>query len=146
MNVSDIMTTDVVTIDVDASVADALEIFHDLPIRHLPVVSASGELVGMISDRDLRSLGLVALVTSDRSVELVAKLQAKVSTVMSADVFCVTPESDVVDVIDLLLEEKVGAVPVVEEHEDELVGMVSYVDVLRGIREQMEESEESEAD
>ena len=54
---------------------------------------------------------------------------------MSTNLLTVTRVSDVVDVIDLLLEEQVGAVPVVDG--ENLVGIVSYVDVLRALRDEL---------
>jgi len=135
LTAADIMTSDVVTISETSSLADALDLLSDLEIRHLPVVNESGEVVGMISDRDLRALGLS--MTSDlESLEKARRrLDVAVSTIMSSDVLSIEPSADATEIIDLLLEERVGAVPVIDGDNDELVGIVSYVDVLRAIRE-----------
>jgi CBS domain-containing protein len=131
---SEIMTEDVTTIDESAAVTDALQILSELDVRHLPVVSRQGELVGMLSDRDIRSLGLV--VTDLESLDqLRARTRLPVSEVMSGGVVSVDPATELSDLIDLMLEEKVGAVPVVDEESNDLVGMVSYVDVLRSLRD-----------
>jgi acetoin utilization protein AcuB len=50
-------------------------------------------------------------------------------------VVTVNPESDVAEVIDLMIEHKIGAVPVVEADSTRLVGIVSYVDALRAARD-----------
>lgn len=135
MVVQDIMTSDPVTVDADAPVSEALRILHDLDVRHVPVTE-NGALAGMISDRDVRASELKALESAaDIDEEPVDPLAAPVAQLMSSNLISVTPEDDITDVIDLMLENKVGAVPVVERHSDTLVGIVSYVDVLREARD-----------
>jgi acetoin utilization protein AcuB len=55
--------------------------------------------------------------------------------IMSADVIFVEAETDLGEVVDLMLESKVGAIPVVRPETREVVGIVSYIDVLRGVRD-----------
>src|SRR5262245_32315074 len=119
MRATEIMTKDPMTVEVSARVAEAMDILQTLEIRHLPIIDRGGTLVGMISDRDLRS--------ANGKEESVASL-------MSADVTTIDPETEVEEIIDLLLELRVGALPVVDEETKELMGIVSYVDVLRALR------------
>ncbi|MDP1823645.1 MAG: CBS domain-containing protein [Archangium sp.] len=115
----DLMTTKVVTIRQTASVREALKTLDEFDVRHLPVLDERQELVGMLSDRDLLRL--------KRSQEV---LSQPVSEVMSADVLAVTPVTDVVELIDLMAENRIGALPVLD-NDSHLAGIVSYVDVLR---------------
>jgi acetoin utilization protein AcuB len=57
----------------------------------------------------------------------------QVTNIMSSDVISVISESDTSDLIDLMLEHRLGAIPVVDE--ERLVGVVSYVDLLREARD-----------
>lgn len=135
MVVQEIMTSDPVTVDATAPVAEALRILHDLDVRHVPVLDG-GELVGMLSDRDVRESevrGLEESVESGPSES--PSLATPVAELMSTSLATVSPEDDVLDVIDLMLAQKVGALPVVEEHSGDLVGIVSYVDILRAARD-----------
>ncbi len=116
---SDIMTAKVVTIRQTATVREALKLLAELDVRHLPVVDEHEGLVGMISDRDLLRLR--------RSSEVLGQA---VSEVMSGDVLVVTPTTHVDEIIDLMTENKIGALPVVDA-DQQLAGIVSYVDVLR---------------
>jgi acetoin utilization protein AcuB len=116
---ADIMTVRVVTIRQTATVREALKTLAELDVRHLPVVDEREELVGMISERDLLRLR--------RSHDVLGQA---VSEVMSADVLVVNPATHVDEIIDLMTEHRVGAVPVVDS-ESQLAGIVSYVDVLR---------------
>lgn len=116
---SDIMTEKVVTIRQTSTVREALKLLAQLDVRHLPVVDEHSELVGMLSERDLLRLR--------RSTEV---LNRAVSEVMSSDVLVVTPTTHVDEIIDLMTEHRIGALPVVD-NDSQLAGIVSYVDVLR---------------
>lgn len=125
-----IMTADPTTIAPDATLRDAAELLQTLEVRHLPVVDASGELIGMLSDRDLRAFELPRMLGKEPAAEYRAAMEAKVSTAMTADVVVVQAEADVAEVVDQMIDNRIGAVPVVDA-EGTLAGIISYVDVLR---------------
>ncbi len=138
MTADEIMTEDVTTIEETATLAQAVEVMEERGIRHLPVVRGR-ELVGMLSDRDLRGYG-VSMVSDVETLErLQARLGEPVSKAMSADVIRVGPATDVPEVVDLLLEEHIHAVPVVDDDTDILIGIVSADDVLRAMRSSLAE-------
>ena len=126
MVVQEIMSEQPYAIEANRSVKEALNRLLAQDIRHLPVLDA-GLLVGMLSDRDVRGVAADALAGGSPD-----QLSLPVSEVMSSDPITVDPETDVTEVIDLMIEHKVGALPVVVD--DKLVGIVSYVDVLRAAR------------
>lgn len=128
----DLMTPNPVTVDLNASTADAWDIMREHEIRHVPVVDG-GVLVGMLSDRDLGPLDIGRILAFDGAAAARAELARPVIDRMSVDVVSVHTETEVSDVIDLLLEARVGAVPVVRPDSREIVGIVSYVDVLRAL-------------
>lgn len=143
MRADEIMTDDVRTIEETATLGQAYEIMENLGIRHLPVVRGR-ELVGMLSDRDLRTYGLTMVSDLDDLERAKARLANVVATVMSANVISVTPDTDVAEIVDLVLEEQIHAVPVVDEETNDLRGIVTTADLLGAARELFEaESEES---
>jgi CBS domain-containing protein len=87
----------------------------------------------MLSDRDLGSLDIGRILAFDGAAAVRAELARPVIDRMSVDVVSVHPEAEVSDVIDLLLEARIGAVPVVRPDSREIVGIVSYVDILRAL-------------
>jgi len=109
-----------------------------LEIRHVPVVE-SGALVGMLSDRDLVRFDIVRLLTVAGAEALRHELGTPVVKVMSSDIVGVHPETELTEVVELLVEHKIGAVPVVRADTRELVGIVSYVDVLRALQDRLDE-------
>lgn len=137
MTADEIMTEEVVAIAPTVTLAQALEIMEEKGVRHLPVVR-DHEVIGMLSAGDLKGFGVSLVSDMETLDKLKARLAQPASTAMSADVVSVAPTDDVADIIDILLEERLGAVPVIDEETSELVGIVSYVDVLRALREQIE--------
>lgn len=134
MNAQDVMSENPNSIREDASIGEAVEVLGSAEFRHLPVVRGS-ELVGMLSDRDIRSLLAPRLVDVSALEQLKARYDDPVAELMSPDVVKVYPETDLGEVIDRMLEEKVGALPVVDADTGDLLGIVSYVDVLRALRD-----------
>jgi CBS-domain-containing membrane protein len=141
MNAEDIMTRDPVTVNERATIGEAWRLLAEASVRHLPVVR-DGDVVGILSDRDFRSLG-VSLVADMETFERVReRLLAPVSALMTSGVVTAGRESDVSELVDLMLDEKLSAVPVVEDGTQELVGIVSYIDVLRAAQPLFENESE----
>ena len=134
----DIMTANPVTVSPGATVADAVAILRDVAIRHLPVVD-NGTLVGMLSDRDLKDVDALGLLDALDPGAIRAQLATPIVKVMSADVIVVEPDTDVSEIVETMIETKVGAVPVVDPATREVVGIVSYIDVLRALLESLDE-------
>lgn len=130
MIAADIMTENVRCITPQETISEAVELLQTLEVRHLPVVNDDDELVGMLSDRDLRSLFVPFDEDGETAGSLLKQGRMTVSKVMSSNVVAVNSEDDVMEVVDRLLEDKVGALPVVDS-DNKLVGIISYVDVLR---------------
>jgi acetoin utilization protein AcuB len=139
----DIMTVNPRTIRSTDSLGQALEVLQSLEVRHLPVVDELGHLVGMLSDRDLGSL--VRVFTEGAEAErLTLPLNTRsVAEVMSSFPISVASDADILEVIDQMLEERIGAVPVVDDAEN-VIGIISYVDVLRSFAASVEELEAEE--
>lgn len=136
MRAKDVMTERPCTAQTTTTLYDAMHAMWEQGFRHLPVVD-DGSLVGMLSERDLRGESLSLL---DDPANARAWLRQAVAARMVGDVLSVDPETDLSEVIDLLLENHVGALPVVDAVDGEVVGIVSYVDVLRALRDSLAES------
>ena len=134
MTAEEIMTENPVTVSETASLGEALEILSEMEIRHLPVVR-KGEVVGMLSDRDLRALGLSTTADVQRMDAIRASLTARVTTLMTGDVVTVDRDTSLPEIVDLMISEKIGAIPVVDPDSDTLVGIISYIDVLKALRD-----------
>ncbi len=127
MEISEIMTRTPEVVDVQDSVKTAFAKLKENDIRHLPVMRGT-ELAGMVSDRDLR--GVAALANTDSYEMLLSK---PISEFMSSGVVSIAASDDVADLLEVLIDGKFGAVPVLDGHDNKLVGIVSYIDVLKAM-------------
>lgn len=126
--VKDIMTQDPFQLTTGETVADALDMLEAHPdIRHLPVIDDDG-LVGIVSERDLRSIVgyLSGLSKGKQKGEIY--LQFSVDCVMTRDVITVSPTDSLLRVARLFGQRKIGVLPVLED--GKLVGIISYIDLL----------------
>ena len=122
--VRDSMTREVVTVGPETTAAEALALSREKGIRHLPVLKG-GRLVGMISDRDLRS-ATPALGDPDRAEALE---RIRVADEMAKEVATVRPEDPIEEAAIEMYERKIGCLPVVDD--GDLVGIVTSSDVMR---------------
>lgn len=132
MQIRDVMTEAPFVAHATTTVGDALLQMREEQIRHIPVLER-GELVGMVSDRDLRTWSLDTLMRSSPE-HATARLKHRVGALMTGVPITIGAEADLGEAVDLFLEHRVGALPVIAP-DGSLVGIVSYLDVLRAIRD-----------
>ena len=134
MNAGDIMTKNPIALGADSTVRDVVNELLNADIRHVPILD-QGAVIGMVSDRDIQGYALPLDMQLDDAAAANARLDSPVIEAMSGAVISVSPSSEIGEIIDIMLEERVGAVPVIDPEEGQLVGIVSYIDVLRAVRE-----------
>jgi CBS domain-containing protein len=137
MKVVDVMTKDPLTIGPSETVGEAEELMTENGIRQLPVVKNS-DLIGIITDRDVRSFLAGSSVSPPNERE--QALRTQVSDLMTSNPLTLAPDDELQDAVELLVEQKIGGVPVVDAAEG-LVGIVTYVDVLRCFLNRLQEEE-----
>lgn len=128
MLVQDLMTRDPLTVPLETPVTDARRMMVERRIRHL-LVTDGQRLAGIVTDRDIR-LNLPSPATSLSVWEinyLLARLA--VESVMTTPVITVDPHRDAVAAARIMLDHKIGALPVVEA--GRIVGIVTETDILR---------------
>jgi acetoin utilization protein AcuB len=127
MHIHKIMQTDVVTIQADETVGDAVQVCMEEHIRHLPVLEGD-ELIGIITSNDIRH-ATPSPVDEGGEAAHRAFLALPVRRVMKRAPITASPNHRLRDVVALMADNKIGAVPIVSA--GKLVGIVSEVDVLR---------------
>jgi acetoin utilization protein AcuB len=116
MLVGQIMTREVATITPDKQVGQALKLMQKFNIRHLPVVQHH-RMVGWITSRDLREVLLASMLE-----------KITVGDVMVQAPITVTPDTSVEEAARLVVEHKIGGMPVVEG--DRLAGVITMLDLI----------------
>lgn len=129
MRVADLMQREVVTLEPTEPLELAEDIMRLGRIRHFPVVSRDGVLVGVISQRDLYRAGLCSLLEQD-AAEISARRAVDVREVMTADVVTIGQEASARRAVAILLERNIGCLPVVDDTQ-RLVGIITETDCLR---------------
>jgi len=123
LTVEELMTTALVTARVDDVIANVDFEMKMADIRHIPVVDDRGRLVGIVSQRDI----LRARVRADSKA-------IPIRSLMTKSVRTIAPDALALEAVDLLLDHKIGCVPVVTE-DGQLVGIVTETDFLRVARD-----------
>ncbi|NLI32000.1 MAG: CBS domain-containing protein [Deltaproteobacteria bacterium] len=111
------MTTKVVTIHKEASIQEALAVMKRDSIRHLPIVDNNTNLLGWVTDADLRGV-LIASMLEELTLE----------DVMVRKPHTAYPEMPLEEAAHIILEKRIGGLPVLEDVR--LVGIITVVDIL----------------
>lgn len=128
MIVRDLMTRDPLTVPVDTPLLEARRMMTERRIRHL-LVTDGERLAGIVTDRDIR-LNMPSPATS-LSIWEINHLLARmtVESVMTKTVITVAPERDIAAAAHIMLDHKIGALPVVDA--GAVIGIVTETDMLR---------------
>jgi acetoin utilization protein AcuB len=129
------MTEVPLTVTPSETIGQADEIMSENRFRQLPVVQDK-ELVGIITDRDIRSF-LSGARLEDPAVRETA-FNTQIREIMTTEPVTLTPDDNLEEAVELLIEQKMGGIPVVDDAEG-LVGIVTYLDVLRCFLGQLQE-------
>jgi acetoin utilization protein AcuB len=137
MKIVNVMTRNPLVMTADEPIGDAEDLMIENRIRQLPVVDG-GALLGIVTDRDIRSF--LANSSFLDPAERAKAAATPIREIMTSAPLTLAPDDDLHDAVELLVEEKIGGIPVVDEAEG-LVGIVTYVDVLRCFLDRLEEEE-----
>lgn len=129
MKVADLMSTDLVTLTEDETLAHAQRCMARGRIRHLPVVR-DGRLTGLVTHRDLLAASFSIFAEVERNEQRRIFDTVRVDEAMHRDVVTVGPDLGVAQAAGILLENKYGCLPVVDG-DGVLLGIVTEADFLR---------------
>jgi len=123
-----IMSRPVISLSIDMSIDYALKLLQKKQLRHLPVVSANGKVIGMVSDRDVFQYmaNLFQQKTSPPH-----KTTDRIQQLMRSPVLTASLETDIRYIARLFVEQRVGAMPIVAD--GELNGIVTRSDILHAV-------------
>ncbi len=139
MHVSEWMSLTPITVARETTVAAAWNIMREKEIRHLPVCD-TGRLVGIVSERDiLRALPSPLTSLSPGEIRYVLD-SVTVDGLMTRPVITIAPGATVADAVELLLANRIGALPVTAS--DRLLGIITETDLLSAFASRMGEAAE----
>jgi CBS domain-containing protein len=124
--VADVMVTEVVTINPDATLAQAAEVMRDANVGMLPIVEEDGKLRSVVTDRDIVVRAVARGIEPDTT---------PVKNLDTEDVVSARPEWDVEEAMRLMAERQIGRIPVVDA-ERRVVGVVTLSSLILRARDQ----------
>ncbi len=156
MRAMDVMTSEVITVDENASVQAVAKLLAERGISAVPVVDKGNRVIGMVSEGDLlhraetgterrRSWWLEMMASTNKLAgDYVKSHSGKVKDVMTRDVVSVIETTPVADIAILLETNRIKRVPVVRDNK--LIGIVSRANLVRALGMTINEPSSAEAD
>lgn len=129
LRVRDLMTSNVVTVQHDDSVASAYELMLENQFRHLVVLNEEGDLVGLLTHRDLLRNALIERPELPLGLQRSILRRIRVEEVMTSEVETAEPGQWLHEAAQIMFENKYGCLPVVEGRE--VVGILTESDFVR---------------
>ncbi|MCA9408102.1 MAG: CBS domain-containing protein [Candidatus Omnitrophica bacterium] len=144
VKIQDVMSSPCEMINMEEPMSAVEELFVSRRIRHLPIIDSAGKLVGLITKRDLfrtvaprKAIDGNVGYTKDKILEKDGMYYFKdtldsyvLSKVMIKDVKTLKADHVIADAIDLMVQDKVGCVPIVD-NERKVVGIITRYDILK---------------
>jgi acetoin utilization protein AcuB len=123
------MSKNIITVDENDSMHDAMKLLKENDIRMLPVMK-KGKLVGIVTDRDLKRASASDATTLEIHELLYLLTRIKVKNIMTKEVITVPPDFTVEETALVLQENKISGAPVVDS-KGKLVGTITQTDLFR---------------
>ncbi len=124
------MTKDVVTATPETSMMKAARLMKERGISRLPVVDEKGVLLGLVSDRDIKEASPSKATTLDMHELYYLLAEIKLKDIMTRKVVTIGPGETIEQAAALMLEHKIGGLPVVDEQR-KVVGVVTHSDIFK---------------
>lgn len=138
------MTSPAIVVSETTLLPEARRSMHDQRVRRLPVVDAAGALVGIITEGDINSVSDTPK-TDVRDYNMYFDIaHLPVREIMRHKVIVVTPDTPLTEVAQLLLQHRIGGLPVVEH--GQVVGVISESDLLRKLLDSQAALDGADAD
>jgi acetoin utilization protein AcuB len=131
MLVKNWMSKEVVTIDANESMQEAIKRLRENDIMMLPVMK-KGKLVGVITDRDVKRASTSDATTLEVHELLYLLSKIKVNDIMSKDPVTVPPDFTIEETAEILLRNKISGTPVVDDA-GKVVGTITQTDIFKAL-------------
>src|ERR1700722_5078496 len=130
MDVGNLMTTRVVSVEMDDRLDVVKKIFDTLKFHHLLVVDDRKILKGVVSDRDLLKALSPYVGSAAENARDIATLNKRVHQIMSRNLITLHPRASVPEAVALFLERRISCIPIIDEGLKP-VGILSWRDILK---------------
>lgn len=139
LKVKEIMTSEVFVLQATQTMELVRSLMKNRHIRHVPIVNDEDKFVGLLTHRDLLAQTISHLADIDEKEQEELDRNIHILNVMRTDVVTATPEMELEEAGAILLENKYGCLPVIEDS-GKLVGMLTEADFLKLTLKLLQES------
>ncbi|MEA3435526.1 MAG: CBS and ACT domain-containing protein [Thermodesulfobacteriota bacterium] len=129
MLVKNWMSKNVIAVDIDDSMSEAIKLLKENEIKMLPVMK-KGKLVGIVTDRDLKRASASDATTLDVHELLFLVSKIKIKDIMTKDPIMIPEDFTVEETAEILLKNKISGAPVID-NEGKVVGAITQTDLFR---------------
>ncbi len=143
MYVKDVMQSKVTSAPLGTPVQDAFEILRDGGFRHLPILDEFGKVAGILSDRDLRSVGAIYKDEATGTEDVLVTVDTTVDKIRATNPFSLSPDDSLSFAIDIIRDKRIGCLIVSKG--GELLGVVSYLDLLDAFKKVLDKPRQDSA-
>ena len=133
MLVSELMSTKLITVELDNKLSVVKEIFESMKIHHLLVIE-SKKVFGVVSDRDLYKALSPNIGTKTETFKDVATLNKRVHQIVSRNPIVLTPNATIAEAIDIFNTHTISCIPIVD-HEMKPLGIITIRSILKALGE-----------
>ena len=132
MKVKDLMQTSVATVRENETLTVVDDLMKTGWVRHVPVIDATNQLRGVITQRDVLKASVSSMAGADPAAQQRWLNQVLVRNVMTKKPITIGAEAEVSEVVDKLLAGKFGCLPVTDQ--GKLIGLITETDLLRHLQ------------
>jgi CBS domain-containing membrane protein len=123
------MTTTPHTLDQQTTLDVARQFMKEHRVRHLPITGNNGELVGLLSLRDIVAASISALADVDEAERDELDSLTPVAAVMSKNLIVTTPDTGLRRAGEIMLDQKIGCLPVIDGND--ILGIITEADFVQ---------------
>jgi len=138
----DLMSHALAVVRASSRVRAAVEILQTLDIRCVPVVDDEGVLVGLLSDRELRTLRIPYFIGNEYIGDLQKALNVEVRRLLGDNAVFVDEGASATEALAQMIHHRVAVLPVIDAR-GVLVGVINYLDMLQGLPRESEAVEDT---
>lgn len=124
----EIMVTNPITSNMILSISEGEEILNKHKIKYLPILDRDKVIIGIVSQKDILQHTILLYRNTPLEIE-----KAQLGDIMKKKVLSGFPDTAIREIAKIMVEERVGCLPIISKDKSELVGIITRSDILRSV-------------
>jgi len=124
----EIMVTNLITSNMFLSISEGEEILNKHKIKYLPILDRDKVIIGIVSQKDILQHTILLYRNTPLEIE-----KAQLGDIMKKKVLSGFPDTAIREIAKIMVEERVGCLPIISKDKSELIGIITRSDILRSV-------------